>query len=277
LEMEKKARGEQPLTLEREILRVNPRKDSIEPSKDEVIVEDRIELYINNEHYAVFSFSPSQIKELVVGHLLTEGIIDKPEEVQSLETSKGRAYVQLSKKAKLRRSEKPRIILTECGNGVGKIPPDLWMKTGIFKNSPSVRLNSQTILKAVETLNSQACMYRKTGGTHASALLDENGKVLAFSEDIGRHNAIDKVVGKAALEGSDFKRTLLASTGRLTSEMVMKAARVGIPVVVSISAPTDKGIKIAEMVGLTLVGFARGGRFNIYTYSGRIRKNLKNV
>ena len=97
---------------------------------------------------------------------------------------------------------------------------------------------------------------------------------MAVSEDIGRQNAIDKIIGKAALEGLDFKRTLLASTGRLTPEMVIKAANVGIPVIVSISAPTDEGIKLAEMVGLTLIGFVRGRRFNIYTYHERIKKTL---
>jgi len=93
---------------------------------------------------------------------------------------------------------------------------------------------------------------------------------LEFSEDIGRHNALDKVIGKATLEGVEFTRTLLASTGRLTSEMVIKAASAGIPVIVSMAAPTDKGIKIAEITGLTLIGFARGRRFNIYTNPERI-------
>jgi len=266
-------RGEEPLTVECKILRVNLRKNSIEPLKDEIVVEDRIELYINDEHYAVFSSSPSQVKELVIGHLLAEGIINKPEEIVCLEISKGKASVLLTKKAKLGFSEKPRLILTECGSGALRIPPHLWMKTRRGKNAASARINFQIILEAVEALNSRACVFRRTGGTHASALLDENGKVIAFSEDIGRHNAIDKVIGAAALEGADFGRALLASTGRLTSEMVVKAACIGIPVIVSIAAPTDKGIKIAEMVGLTLIGFARGGRFNIYTHPERIEKS----
>jgi len=270
LESDRKEGTEQPLAVEHEVLRINLRKGSVEPLRDEIVIEDHIELYVNDEHYAVFTCSPSQIKELVVGHLLTEGIIDKTEEIMGLEISKGKVRVHLNKKAKLGFSEKPRLILTECGGG--KIPPHLWMKTRRLKNALNVSFDSQTILRAVETLNSRAYLFRRTGGTHVSALLDEDGMVLAFSEDIGRHNAIDKVIGKSALDGADFQRTLLASTGRLTSEMVIKAAYVGIPIIVSISAPTDKGIKIAEMAGLTLIGFARGGRFNIYTCPERIEK-----
>ena len=257
-----KMREKQPVTTKHDVLRVNLRKNSVELVEDEVVVEGRMELRINGEYYAAFSCSPSENREMAVGHLLAEGIIDSIEEIKSVESSKGRVDVYLTKRITLGSSRKPRFILTEC-SGAGKIPPRLWMKARGVKDT--ARFGSQTIVGAVETLNSLAEVFRRTGGTHASALLGEDGRVLAFSEDIGRHNAVDKVIGKAAMRGLDFKRTLLASTGRLTSDMVIKAANVGIPAIVSMSAPTDKGIKIAEMTGLTLIGFARGKRFNIYT------------
>ena len=260
----------QPLTAEQEIMRVDLRKGSVEKMKDEVIVEGTIELYINNEHYAVFLFSPSDVKELVVGNLLSEGIIESLAEIKSLDISKGRVDVLLTEETGFGPSMTPKPLRTECGNGAGSIPPRLWMKIKRARDATSMRFNPQIITQAVETLNSSADMFRRTGGTHASALFDESGEALAFSEDIGRHNAIDKVIGKAALKGVDFKRTLLASTGRLTSEMVGKAAQLTIPVIVSISAPTDKGIKMAEMTGLTLIGFARGKRFNIYSHPERV-------
>ena len=275
MKLKKEEKGvEQPVTVEREILKVNLRKDTVESVRDEVVVEGRMELYVNDEHYAAFLFSPSEARELVVGHLLAERIICSLGEIMRLDIAKGRSDVYLTKKTKFGLSRKPRLTLTPCGNETPKIPPRLWMKGKLTENSPSIRLNAQTIISAAKLLNSQACVFRRTGGTHASALLDENGRLLAVSEDIGRHNAIDKIIGKAALEGLDFKRTLLASTGRLTSEMVIKAANVGIPVIVSISAPTDEGIKLAEMVGLTLIGFVRGRRFNIYTYHERIEEPL---
>ncbi|MEM2110504.1 MAG: formate dehydrogenase accessory sulfurtransferase FdhD [Candidatus Bathyarchaeia archaeon] len=263
---------EPALTVEREILRVNLDKKSVESTKDEIIVESRTELYVDDECYAIFFSSPFQIKELIIGHLITEGIIEKLQDILSLEISEGKACVHLSKKLEMSSARKPRFMLTSCESGAGKIPPQLLKKIMKAKKASNIRFSNHVVSKAVETLNSLSLLFRKTGGTHASALLDEDGKMMVFAEDIGRHNAVDKVIGRAALEGVDFSKTLLASTGRLTSEIVVKAAIVGMPAIISLSAPTDKGIKIAEMAGLTLIGFARGRRFNIYTHPVKIQE-----
>lgn len=114
-------------------------------------------------------------------------------------------------------------------------------------------------------MNSQAHIFKITGGTHVSALLGENGSVITFAEDVGKHNAVDKVVGEAAMKDAVFERSVLATTGRLTFEIVVKAVNVGVPMIVFLSAPTNKGVKIAETIGLTLIGFTRGKRFNVYT------------
>ena len=266
-----KTRKRHSVTTERDVLRVNLRKGSVESLRDEVVVEGRMELHINGEHYAVFSCSPSEYKELTIGHLLAEGIIDSVEEIESVDVSGGRVDVHLTKGVDMALSGRPRLILTECGGESEKVPPRLWMKPRV-KDATTVRFDFRTVVNAVKALNSLAETFRRTGGTHASALLGRDGNPLVFSEDIGRHNAVDKVLGKAALRGLNLKGMILASTGRLTSDMVIKAANVGIPVIVSISAPTDKGIKVAEMAGLTLIGFARGRRFNIYTHPERIEK-----
>lgn len=261
---------DKPLSVEHEILKFNVLKGSVERLMDEVATEDWVELYINGEHYADFSCSPSKIVELVLGHLLTEGIIKKLEEVASLRISNGKAYVLLRRKSKLGFS-RVRRILTECGGKPFKLPPHLWMGIGRAKGTPTFKLPLQTIIEASKILNSQAHIFRMTGGTHASALFGEDGSVIAFAEDVGRHNAVDKVVGEAAMKDVFFENSVLATTGRLTSEIVVKAANVGIPIVVSLSAPSDRGVKIAEMVGLTLIGFTRGKRFNVYTNPERIK------
>jgi FdhD protein len=121
-------------------------------------------------------------------------------------------------------------------------------------------------------LDSKAAVFKRTGGTHAAALLDSKGEVLAFSEDIGRHNAVDKVIGEASLKRISLEQTILASTGRLSAEIVCKAVNVSIPVVVSLASSTDKGIEVAEKRGLTLIGFVRGERFNVYSHPERIKK-----
>jgi len=270
LETEKENAKQNPVSVERMITRVRLDGELSERVKDEVVVEDQVEIYINDILYAVFSCSPYEIEELVVGHLLTDGTIRKTDEVTSLEVSKGTVHVRLASKHPFPFQKKPRLISTSCVSGTLEIPPHLLMMVKKVKSGPSFRMSRQNISQAVKLLNSEASIFRRTGGTHASALFDEKGSVLAFSEDIGRHNAVDKVIGRAALEGGSFAPTLLASTGRITFEMIVKAATVGIPVIVSISAPTDKAVKTAEMFGLTLVGFARARRFNIYTHPDRI-------
>jgi len=266
----RKSDEDKPLSVEHEILKFSLLKGSVERLIDVVATEDWVELYINGEHYAEFSCSPSKIKELVLGHLLTEGMIKKLEEVKSLDISNGKVYVLLRRKSKPGFS-KVRRILTECGGKPFKLPPHLWMGIGRVKGTSTFKLPLQTIIEASKILNSQAHIFKITGGTHASALLGEDGSVIAFAEDVGRHNAVDKVVGEAAMKDAAFERSILATTGRLTSEIVVKAANVGIPIIVSLSAPTDKGVKIAETVGLTLIGFTRGKRFNVYTNPERIK------
>ncbi len=258
------------VTVEKELIRFDLRKGSPEPLKDQVVAEGQVELYIGGSHHTTFLCSISQAKELAVGHLVTEGLINKPEDITSLEVGRGEVHVNLTKKLAARLQGKPQLILTSCGSRGLKIPPRIWMNARRASADLSIRLNPQTILKAIVELNSRALTFRRTGGSHAAALLDDDGEVLAFSEDIGRHNAIDKVIGEAILKGIDLRRSFLASTGRLTSEMVVKAVYAGVPVIVSISAPTDNAIKIAEMAGLTLIGFARGKRFNIYAHHDKV-------
>jgi FdhD protein len=112
--------------------------------------------------------------------------------------------------------------------------------------------------------------FRRTGGTHAAAICGIDGSFLTFAEDVGRHNAVDKVIGMAALNDIDFGRCFLALSGRLSSEIVLKAARVGLPIVASLAAAIDSGIKIADEVNLTLVGFVRGKHMNVYSSPERI-------
>ncbi len=263
-------REEHSAIVEHKTTRVRLDRDMREEVKDEIVVEDQIELYVNNVLYAVFSCSPYETRELAAGHLLAEGAIRKAEEITGLECSKGTVRVSMGRSLASEFQRKPKLIATSCLSGTLKIPPHLLMRRRKVRSNRGFKLSRETIFGAVKVLNTEASVFRRTGGTHASALLDEDGNVLAFSEDIGRHNAVDKVIGKNALKGGSFARTLLASTGRMTFEMIVKAATVGIPVVVSMSAPTDKAVKTAEMFGLTLIGFARARRFNIYAWPERI-------
>jgi len=113
-------------------------------------------------------------------------------------------------------------------------------------------------------------LYRETGGCHGAAIFNSEGKFLGCKEDIGRHNAIDKVIGELLLKRQDFNKVILYSTGRLTGDSVLKAIRAKIPIVASLSAAVESGIRLAFAYDITLIGFVRGSRMNIYTHSNRI-------
>lgn len=253
------------VTAQVDVLRINTKEKSVEEIKDEVAVEKQLEVYINEKSYAIFSITPIQIKELVIGHFLTEGLIKSLEEIKNIKILGNKVYVNLEKPYP-DIYEQSKIMLSACSEF-----------SRIFNHLHTKRINERdkydfrAVLKAVTILNSRAFIYRRTGGTHASVLLDNYGNVLAFSEDVNRHNAVDKVIGRAFLDGIETKKTLLASTGRLTRKIVNKVAQVHIPVLVSISAPTYQGVKAANKVGLTLIGFVRGRRLNVYTYPERLK------
>ena len=113
-------------------------------------------------------------------------------------------------------------------------------------------------------------IYRATGGTHGAALADKDGTLHFIAEDVGRHNAVDRVIGKGLEEGFHFEGAMLVCSGRLTSDLVLKAAVARLPVVASISAAVDSGIELADAAGISLVGFVRGARMNVYTHPNRL-------
>ncbi|MEM2886782.1 MAG: formate dehydrogenase accessory sulfurtransferase FdhD [Candidatus Bathyarchaeia archaeon] len=260
--------GEKML-IEHEILRFNQTKMDFEVLKDVIAVEAIINLYINNNLCVTFHCLPLQIKELIIGYLLTNGIIDDIRDILEIRFSEKNAYVKLSEEKFFNFFKKPTLISIFYSSE--SIP------SHILEVIQKIRFNKiifsiETILKAVDILNSKSSIFKVSGGTHAATLIDEECRVVAFAEDIGRHNAIDKAIGEAAMKNLDFSKLLLASTGRLSSEIVIKAVQMKIPILVSLSAPTSMGVKIAETFGLTLIGFAREGRVNIYSSPDRIEE-----
>ncbi|MEM2740330.1 MAG: formate dehydrogenase accessory sulfurtransferase FdhD [Candidatus Bathyarchaeia archaeon] len=242
---------------------------SFDTLKDAIAIEEIVNLYINNNLYTTFHCLPSQIKELIIGYLLTNGMIDDIKDILEIRSSERDVYVKLCEEKFSNYLEKHMTTSTFC-RGEALPIRTLKMAQKIMLNK--ITFNVESILKAVDILDSKSSIFRASGGTHAATLIDEKCRMVAFAEDIGRHNAIDKVIGEAALKDTDFSRSLLASTGRLSSEIVIKAIQIGIPILISLSAPTSMGVRIAETFGLTLIGFARDGRFNIYSSPDRIEE-----
>jgi formate dehydrogenase accessory protein FdhD len=131
-------------------------------------------------------------------------------------------------------------------------------------------VKAQVVFDSVNQLNFKAEGFRQTGGVHVAAIYKGDGALVALAEDVGRHNAVDKVIGMAALNKVDFGMCFLALSGRMSGDVAFKAAKVGLPIVASIAAALSSGIAVAEAANLTLVGFVRGKRMNIYTRSERI-------
>ena len=236
----------------------------------EVAVDVPVEIFVEKEPFRTLLASPGLERELAVGHLLAEGIIDSVEEVERVVSKEYKVLVSLKtdRRLRLEASKANRLIIPSCGS-ISNLPNLLDRLRRPYVGS-QIRVSPTAIHGMIRELNLRARVYKATGGTHGAMLCSGDGKVLAHAEDVGRHNAVDKVIGRLALEGGDFSGRVLVSTGRQSSYMVLKAARVGIPVVASQAGPLDSGVKVAEETGITLICFARGRRMNIYTHPKRV-------
>jgi len=257
--------------LKVEILRVDVLGKETRKITDYVAEEKPLHVFINKTHYATILCSPSNLKELAVGHLLSEGIVKSVGEIEKLSLKKEAACnvklksnIDLEKRLKLLQSSS-RIILSACGSSSPYQP-----SKRVPKIKSNLTVKAEIVLNCVKRLNSVAETYRKTGGVHAAVIYTNEGKLVAFAEDVGRHNAVDKVIGIGALNKTVFSERFLALSGRLTGDIVLKTARVGLPIVASLAAAIDSGIAVAKEAGLTLIGFARGRRMNVYTFPERI-------
>lgn len=216
---------------------------------------------MNNIHLTTFMCTPSHLKELAIGHLTARRLITSLEAVEMLGACDDmqKIYVRLAEALPETGLELGRIIPSGCGSGT-RLEQDFIQHQ---KLTTDFQIEESVLTKAFSEMHQRAEAYHQTGGLHAAALLDAN-KLLAVQEDVGRHNAIDKIIGKAVLTGVDMKASALITTGRLSSDMVLKALGAGVPVLASRSIPTSLALEIAENAGITLVG--RGHRNAPYFY-----------
>ena len=258
------------------------KKDKKEDLQDTVLIESPIDIFINSKPLVNIICLRKDLKELVFGFLFSIGIINFVDDVKEMKTSEldNNIYVTLQNSINLNFNDfnmnpVSRVVDTTCGipspwREVIKKSLDNANTKELLKSKDSVRINSNTIFSAIKKMQISTPLYRETGGCHGAAIFDFDGNMLSVKEDVGRHNAIDKVVGDLLLKNHNFENIFLTSTGRLTADSVLKAIRAKIPIVVSFSAAVESGIRLAFAYGITLIGFARGSRMNIYTHSERI-------
>lgn len=232
----------------------------------ETIVETPVSLTVNGAVWLSFMCTPVQLEALAVGFLYNEGIIESMNEVADARVCEhgDNVDVWLNHAA-----EQPTSWRRTSGCTGGVTAVDLLAKPNVSFDRNSLRLSPEAIGRLVEMLFDSQALYRETGGVHTSALSDGE-KVLLSAEDIGRHNTLDKIAGLCLMNNVKSESRILITTGRISSEMLQKAARLQVPVLISRTSPSSLSIEMAERYGITLIGYARRDRFNVYSRGERV-------
>ncbi len=245
--------------------------DRIDGTIDEVAAELPVRLVLNDQQLVTLLCTPTELEELAVGFLLSEGILLDRSHIGEIALSRTEPVIRI------RLSSLPpdwetlfdsRAISSGCGKGITFTNYDRSRDRRIDAEGPLLSLDD--IRRLLAEFRNISSLYLETGGVHSAALSDGR-EILFFSEDIGRHNAVDKLIGKAFLKGISIENKILLTSGRVTSEIMTKAGRNRFPVLISRAAPSCMAVNYAEDMGITLVGFARGDRMNVYTWPNRIR------
>lgn len=245
------------------------RNGSVMIEDDEIIAEERIDFYLNGmKLLSVMGIAQDQDAH-IVGFLMSEGVITHVEDIHSLRISDNglSVYIDASvNEDNIQNLFKEKTLTTGCCVGV----------TGNVEDKIVKEFNRSTVSYAVDMLFDEvdrfygsSALFRQSGCVHKARLVLKEGEAIE-AEDVGRHNAIDKVIGKARLSRTDTQDAFLIVSGRLSMEMVVKCVMHGITMVISKAAPTRLGIKTAQLHGITLIGFAREGKMNLYTHSARV-------
>lgn len=253
------------------ILRLcGPREPGTEATDDSVAVERAVTIEIAGAAAVMLLCTPTDVEALAVGFALSEGLIDDMDDVLSVRSAPGRPDVIGLAVAEPDRAARGRnlIVSSSCGLcGVRNIE-------GMFVEIPPVRASTSVdprlLWRVVEDLAARQEAFRATGGTHAAGLFGAGGEFLAFAEDLGRHNALDKAIGHALRAGRLADAAGVALSGRVSFEMVAKCARARLEILVAVSAPSSLAVTAARRWGVMLVGFVRPGRANVYHGAERI-------
>jgi len=231
---------------------------SAEEVKGEVVREQPLVIWVNGKKFVTLLCSPLKLDCLVVGYLWLEKVIASLDEIARLDVSEvdGRADVTLAREVEL---PTERILTSGCGGGITfRIDPRLFPRI-----RSSLRVRPALLSERMKELFAAAVNYRASRGIHGAALSDGE-RLLVVAEDVGRHNAVDKVMGEALLKGIATADRILLSTGRISSEMLLKAARMEVPLVASRTSPTEMAVSLAEQLGITVVGYVRADNLNVY-------------
>lgn len=232
----------------------------------ETIVETPVSLTVNGEVWLTFMCTPVNLEAMSVGFLYNEGILEGMDEVEDVRVCEHGDNVDIW----LNRSvEQPQSWRRTSGCTGGVTAVDALARVDVSFDGDRPKVPPEAIGRLVEMLFESQELYRETGGVHTSALSDGE-KIVLVAEDIGRHNTLDKIAGLCLLNNTWPETRILITTGRISSEMLQKAARLSAPILISRTSPSSLSIEMAERYGITLIGYARTRRFNVYSNSQRV-------
>lgn len=264
------------------VIRVGRQHDA--GAEDAVAIEEPLEIRLHGTPFAVIMRTPGSDRELAAGFLLSEGVLSTSEELGAVEHCQHPQHPEhhnvvdafllgVARSQVRRHIEARRNVIGNSSCGLcGRVTIES-LARDLRPIAAGWTIAAATAAALPGSLRSRQQLFERTGGLHAAGLFSPSGELLAFAEDVGRHNAVDKVVGRMLLDDRlPLADAVLAVSGRTSFEIVQKAWIGGVPVVCAVSAPSSLAIDLATTAGITLLGFARDGGFNIYAHAGRVRE-----
>jgi FdhD protein len=231
--------------------------------EDVVVTELPLTIILNHQEVVTLLCSPTKLEYLTVGYLWSEDLIKSKDEIREIKLDRETGVARVETERAVNVLSKPLL-----ASGGGRECTALSRVRRVSVESPT-KLSSSQIFSLMENFVQRSEVFKTTGGVHSAALCEADS-LLIFSEDIGRHNAIDKVFGECLLKDIPTDDRLIITSGRVSSEILLKVAKRNIHLLVSKSAPTNLGVRLANDLGITLIGFVRGKRMNIYTHDERV-------
>ncbi|TLS35972.1 formate dehydrogenase accessory sulfurtransferase FdhD [Pseudalkalibacillus caeni] len=239
-------------------------------TEDQVADEFPLTIFVNGEEFATMVCTPSYLEELIVGFLASEGIIRFKDEILALNINEDRgfAYVDVkNKQAVNSRSHSKRFIGSCCGKS-----RQFYLQSDVKTAKTIMRRSTISVdqcINLMKEMQDSSSDFHMTGGLHNAALCNTEEAIVSRS-DIGRHNALDKIYGYCMQNKISLADKVIAFSGRISSEVLLKVSKIGVGIILSKSAPTTLALELADDLGITAVGFIRGNRLNVYTHPERI-------
>ncbi|WP_026694259.1 formate dehydrogenase accessory sulfurtransferase FdhD [Peribacillus kribbensis] len=259
-------------SISRNIIRYERGKGAVD-KEDTIVSEYTVTIKINSEEFVTMVCTPEYLEDMVIGYLASEGVIKSYSDIEDLwvQEKEGFVHVKLAKvNPYYEKFSGKRYITSCCGmsrQGFVFVNDALTAKK---MHDADVTLSPEDCFSLMDNMQNSAHTFQNTGGVHNAALCDVDGMVVSRM-DIGRHNALDKIYGYCLKNSISIRDKIIVFSGRISSEILLKVAKIGCPIVLSKSAPTDLALELAEELGITAVGFIRKGAMNIYTHADRIQ------